>query len=281
MSLLNRKSIRIMRMFAIVITALLLGYGLLVAFVYLRQAKMLYFPTRQIEASPADIGLPFDEITLRTPDGLKLSAWYIPAENAKGFLIFCHGNAGNISHRLDSIRIFHQLGLNVLIFDYRGYGRSEGEPTEKGTYLDAEAAYDFLVNTQGAAPSRIIIFGRSLGSAVAAELAVRRSAGALIIESGFTSVPDLGKKLFPHMPVRLISRFHYATIEKVGRQGLPKLFIHSPDDEIIPYAQGRKLFEVAAGPKEFLAIRGGHNEGFLISGDIYRSGLRRFISEYF
>lgn len=281
MSLLNRKSIRIMRMFAIVITALLLGYSLLVAFVYLRQAKMLYFPTRQIEASPADIGLPFDEITLRTPDGLKLSAWYIPAENAKGFLIFCHGNAGNISHRLDSIRIFHQLGLNVLIFDYRGYGRSEGEPTEKGTYLDAEAAYDFLVNTQGAAPSRIIIFGRSLGSAVAAELAVRRSAGALIIESGFTSVPDLGKKLFPHMPVRLISRFHYATIEKVGRQGLPKLFIHSPDDEIIPYAQGRKLFEVAAGPKEFLAIRGGHNEGFLISGDIYRSGLRRFISEYF
>jgi fermentation-respiration switch protein FrsA (DUF1100 family) len=281
MSLLNRKSIRIMRMFAIVITALLLGYGLLVAFVYLRQAKMLYFPTRQIEASPADIGLPFDEITLRTSDGLKLSAWYIPAEDAKGFLIFCHGNAGNISHRLDSIRIFHHLGLNVLIFDYRGYGGSEGEPTEKGTYLDAEAAYDFLVQTQGAAPSRIVIFGRSLGSAVAAELAMRRSAGALIIESGFTSVPDLGKKLFPHMPVRLLSRFHYATIEKVGRLGLPKLFIHSPDDEIIPYAQGRKLFEAAAGPKEFLAIRGGHNEGFLISGEVYISGLRRFISEYF
>jgi hypothetical protein len=270
-----------MRMLAIVITALLLGYGMLVAFVYLRQAKMLYFPSRQIEASPADIGLPYDEITLRTADGLRLSAWYVPAENAKGFLIFCHGNAGNISHRLDSMRIFHDLDLNVLIFDYRGYGRSEGEPTEKGTYLDAEAAYDFLVNTQGAAPSRIIIFGRSLGSAVAAELAMRRSAGALIIESGFTSVPDLGKKLFPHMPVRLISRFHYATVEKVGRLGLPKLFIHSPDDEIIPYEQGRKLFEGAAGPKEFLAIRGDHNEGFLLSGDIYIGGLRRFISEYF
>ena len=281
MSSLSLKSIRFARMITIAILTLLLGYAALVAFVYLRQAKMLYFPSGQIEVSPAEIGLPFDKVTLRTRDGLKLSAWYIPSENAKASLIFCHGNAGNISHRLDSLKIFHDLRLNVLIFDYRGYGESEGEPSENGTYLDAEAAYDYLVHERGVRPSEIIVFGRSLGSAVAAELAARRRAGALIIESGFTSVPELGRKLFPHLPVRLISRFHYATIEKVGRLDLPKLFIHSPADEIIPYEQGRRLFEAAAGPKEFLVLQGGHNEGFLLSGEIYTNGLRRFVSEYF
>jgi hypothetical protein len=268
-------------MIMVVLSALLLGYAMLVAFVYLRQAKMLYFPSTQIESTPASIGLSFDEITLRTADGLNISAWYIPAQQPKGFLIFCHGNAGNISHRLDSIRIFHDLNLSVLIFDYRGYGKSEGEPTEKGTYLDAEAAYDFLVKVKGVAPSGIVIFGRSLGSAVAAELAMRRRAGALIIESGFTSIPDLGEKFFPHMPVRLITRFHYATINKVGKLGLPKLFIHSPDDEIIPFTQGQLLFATASEPKEFLTLTGDHNGGFLLSGDRYIKGLEKFILKYF
>jgi len=281
MTLLNHEPVRIKRMIAFVLIGLLLGYVLLVAFVYLRQAKMLYFPTRQIEATPATLNLPFDEVTLQTSDGMNISAWYIPSPQARGFLLFCHGNAGNISHRLDSIRIFHDLRLSVLIFDYRGYGRSEGEPTERGTYLDAEAAFDFLVRAKGAAPSRIIVFGRSLGSAVAAELAVRRTAGALIIESGFTSVPDLGRKFFPHMPVKLISRFHYATIDKVGRLRLPKLFIHSPDDEIVPYAQGKQLFEAAGEPKEFLTIRGDHNGGYLLSGYSYPHGIETFLEKYF
>jgi len=280
-SFLRREASRFRRMIVIVLCGLLLAYALLVAFVYLRQAKMLYFPTRQIEATPANINLPFDEITLQTADGVHISAWFIPAPQAKGFLIFCHGNAGNISHRLDSIRLFHEMNLSVLIFDYRGYGRSEGEPTEKGTYLDAEAAYDFLVKVKGVAPYRIIVFGRSLGSAVAAELAMRRDAGALIIESGFTSVPDLGRIFFPHMPVKFISRFHYATIDKVGRLHLPKLFIHSPDDEIVPYVQGRKLFETACEPKEFLIIRGDHNGGFLMSGDSYLHGIEKFLEKYF
>ena len=281
MSFPGRESVRLRRMIMVVLSALLLGYAMLVAFVYLRQAKMLYFPSTQIESTPASIGLSFDEITLRTADGLNISAWYIPAQQPKGFLIFCHGNAGNISHRLDSIRIFHDLNLSVLIFDYRGYGKSEGEPTEKGTYLDAEAAYDFLVKVKGVAPSGIVIFGRSLGSAVAAELAMRRRAGALIIESGFTSIPDLGEKFFPHMPVRLITRFHYATINKVGKLGLPKLFIHSPDDEIIPFTQGQLLFATASEPKEFLTLTGDHNGGFLLSGDRYIKGLEKFILKYF
>jgi fermentation-respiration switch protein FrsA (DUF1100 family) len=268
-------------MLTVILGSLVLGYLGLVALVYVRQAKMLYFPTRQLEATPAAMGLAFDEVTIKTSDGLNISAWYIPSARSRGVVLFCHGNAGNISHRLDSIRIFHDLGLGVLIFDYRGYGRSEGEPDEKGTYLDAEAAWDYLVRAKGVDPARIVIFGRSLGSAVVAELALRRKAGALIIESGFTSVPDLGRKFFPHLPVRFISRFNYATIEKIDRIGIPKLFIHSPDDEIIPYEQGMRLFEKAGEPKEFLRIKGGHNEGFLLSGDVYTGGLDRFISKYF
>ena len=271
---------RMRRMLTLGITGLVFGYLALVAFVYLRQPKMLYFPSRQIEATPDSIGLSYDDVTIMTADGLKISAWHIPAPDARGVVLFCHGNAGNISHRLDSIRIFHDLGLSVLIFDYRGYGKSEGSPGEKGTYLDAEAAWDYLVKVKGVDPATIVIFGRSLGSAVAAELALTRKAAALIIESGFTSVPDMGRKLFPHLPVRLLARFHYATVDKVDRISIPKLFIHSPDDEVISYDQGMILYEKAAEPKEFLRILGGHNEGFLLSGDAYTSGLKRFIEQY-
>jgi uncharacterized protein len=281
MVFLSKRQPSLKRMLTTVVIGLALGYFALVAFVYVRQPKMLYFPTKEIENTPAAIGLSFDEVKLKTADGLTITAWHIPAPDARAVLLFCHGNAGNISHRLDSIRIFHDLGLSVLIFDYRGYGRSEGEPTEKGTYLDAEAAWNFLVKDKGIDPARMVIFGRSLGSAVAAELAMRKKAGALIIESGFTSIPDLGRKYYPHMPVSLITRFHYATIDKVSSLALPKLFIHSSEDEIIPYDQGMRLFEKAAEPKEFLKLRGDHNEGFLLSGELYINGLQQFISKYF
>lgn len=269
-----------MRMLLVVIVSLAVGYLLLVAFVYAMQGGMLYFPSREIEGTPQDIGSNYQDLTLRTKDGVDISAWYIPAQDSRGFILFCHGNAGNISHRLDSIKIFHDLGLGVLIFDYRGYGKSKGSPDEEGTYRDAEAAWDYLVNILHVKSQKIVLFGRSLGSAVAAELALRKPAGALIMESAFTSVPDLGKKFYPYMPVKLISRYHYESINKVGKIELPKLFIHSPDDEIVPYAQGAALFEKARGPKKLLKITGGHNEGFLLSGKVYTDGLDAFISEY-
>lgn len=270
----------IKRMFLLALVGLVIGYLLLIAYVYARQGAMLYFPAKEIEATPHNIGLDYQDVTLRTKDGVEISAWYIPADNARGFILFCHGNAGNISHRLDSIKIFHRLGLGVLIFDYRGYGKSKGSPDEEGTYSDAEAAWDYLVNILHVKPEKIVLFGRSLGSAVAVELALRRQAGAIIMESAFTSVPDLGKKFFPLLPVSLISRYHYESISKVERVEMPKLFIHSPDDEIVPYEQGARLFERARDPKEHLKITGGHNEGFLLSGKIYVDGLDAFISEY-
>jgi fermentation-respiration switch protein FrsA (DUF1100 family) len=259
---------------------LIMGYLLLIVYVYAKQGRMLYFPAREIGATPLAVGLQYEELTLRTRDRVDISAWYIPAEHPRGFILLCHGNAGNISDELPSIRLFHELGLGVVSFDYRGYGKSTGSPDEEGTYRDAEAAWDYLVKTLHVSPKKVVLFGRSLGSAVAAELALRKEVGALIMESGFTSVPDLGSKFFPHLPLRLISKYHYTSIDKVGRVEMPKLFIHSPDDEIVPYEHGVRLFERAAGPKKFLRLAGGHNEGFMLSGIAYREGLDGFLTQY-
>ncbi len=273
--------ISIKRMIAVIFISLIAGYALLVVLVYARQGKMLYYPEKEIFATPKDIGLEFEEVTIRTKDDIEISAWFIPSKDERAVVLFCHGNAGNISHRLDSIRIFNELGLSVLIFDYRGYGKSKGSPTEEGTYLDAEATWDYLVNTKGYSPDKIVLFGRSLGGAVAVETALRVKAGAIIIESGFTSLPALGSKFFPYLPVRLISRYKYANIDKVNKISLPKLFVHSPQDEIIPFEHGTALFEKALEPKEFLKITGGHNDGFLLAGRSYVEGLDRFISRQF
>lgn len=256
---------------------LVICYCGLVLIAYLTQGRLVYQPSRRIGMAPGDVGLPHDEVTLRTSDGIKLSAWYIPAERPRAVVLFCHGNAGNISHRLDSIRIFHELGLSVMIFDYRGYGRSEGSPSEEGTYLDAEAAWGYLAHEKGVRPEAIVIFGRSLGGAIAAHVALNHEAAALIIESAFTSVPDLGADLFPYLPVRFISRFRYPTRVFVEQITIPKLFIHSSDDDVIPFRYGEQLFDRGVEPKEFLRIEGGHNDGFLVSGQRYRDGLDAFI----
>lgn len=268
------------KMLFVIVSALAVFYIIIAGVTYFRQDSMLYFPVRELSQTPRDIGMPFEEIMLITHDNIDISAWYIPAAGSRGVVLFCHGNAGNISHRLDSISIFHHFNLDVLIFDYRGYGRSGGSPSENGTYLDAEAAWDYLVNVRKFNPQNIIVFGRSLGSAVAAELALRHAPGVLIIESGFTSIPDLGKKYYPWLPVRLLSRYSYSTVEKVKKITSPKLIIHSPQDEIIPFSHGTALFENSLKPAEFLVIQGNHNEGFMISGRIYVDGINQFIAKH-
>jgi fermentation-respiration switch protein FrsA (DUF1100 family) len=263
----------------IVIACLSIYAGLLLL-AYVVQDRLLYFPLGEVRATPSVLRLPYEDVRLATQDGQTLAAWWIPAQKERAVLLFCHGNAGNISHRLDSIDIFNRLGLSVLIFDYRGYGASTGRPSEQGTYRDADAAWRYLVEVQKKQPERIILFGESLGGAVAADSASRRKAGGLIIMSSFTSIPALARELYPFLPVRWLVKFRYATIDKIGAIAAAKLIIHSPDDEIIPFAQGRALYEKAAEPKQFLQIRGGHNEGFLVSGDMYVKGLDNFISKY-
>jgi hypothetical protein len=262
---------------------LLVGLGLylaLVAVLYLRQASMLYYPElpgRFPVADPLVIGLPFEGVTLHTGDGERLDGWLVPAEDRRGTLLFMHGNAGNISHRLQSLKIFNRLGLEVLIFDYRGYGRSTGEPGEAGTYEDARTAWQYLVRERGRPPAEIVLFGRSLGAAVAVQLAVDRPCGALIAESGFTSVPDLAAHHYPFLPVRLLSRFEYDSLSRIADVGCPVLVIHARDDEIVPFAHGERLHAAASEPKAFLALEGGHNGAFLAERERYERGLDAFL----
>lgn len=263
-----------------VIFVVMLGYGVLLGYVYFFQARLIYFPNIGIGFGmpvPSDIGLDYEDVVFETTDGLQLHGWYVSADQARGVVLFFHGNAGNISHRLDSIEFFHRLGFSVFIIDYRGYGRSEGKTDEQGTYRDAEAAWRYLVEDRGIDPGKIVIFGRSLGASIAAWLASRTSPAALILESAFTSAPNLGRHHYWFLPVRALARIHYDTQSYVERISVPTLIVHSADDEIVPFAHGRKLFSVASEPKAFVELQGGHNDGFLVSRAHYTEALGEFL----
>jgi fermentation-respiration switch protein FrsA (DUF1100 family) len=261
----------------VAIGAVYIGFAVLL---YSMQNDLIYYPMRDIETTPTQAGMAYEDITFKTDDGLTLNGWFVPSEDAGNVLLFFHGNGGNISHRLGSIRLFHGLGLSVLIFDYRGYGQSEGKPEEQGMYRDAEAAWRYLVEGRGIDPARIILFGRSLGGSIATWLAQTQRPQALIIESTFTSAPDLAGDLYPFMPTRLLTRFDYNTRDYLSKVQCPVLIVHSRDDEIIPFAHGQELFQTANEPKSFLEIRGGHNNGFYVSGSDYIQGLHGFLARH-
>jgi fermentation-respiration switch protein FrsA (DUF1100 family) len=244
------------------------------------QSSLIYYPNvagRNLSATPQQIGLAFEDVELVTQDKVRLHGWFIPSDDARGTVLFFHGNAGNISHRLDSIAIFNRMNLDVFIIDYRGYGQSQGRVTEKGTYRDAAAAWSYLTATRGIDANRIIVFGRSLGASIAAWLASRHRPAALILESSFSSVPSMAQRLYPFLPVKWLSTFRYDTRQYVSNVNCPLLVVHSKTDEIIPYAEGRLVFDAAPDAKRFLDIRGGHNDGFFVTGQAYVDGLSTFI----
>ena len=259
-------------------------YVLLSLVLYLLQGKMVFLsnlPGRALTASPGDIGLEYEDVYLTTLDDEHLHGWYVPATISRGVIVFFHGNAGNISHRLDSIGIFHQLGLDTLIIDYRGYGQSTGKTTEQGTYLDAQAAWSYLVDERGIAADQIIIFGRSLGGAVGAWLGTQHTPAAVIIESSFSSGVDMARRLYPFLPVRLITRLRYPVAEYASHLDCPVLVVHSRDDEIIPFAMGQSIYAAVKQRKSFLELRGDHNNGIFISRQDYLRGLDGFIESVF
>jgi fermentation-respiration switch protein FrsA (DUF1100 family) len=242
------------------------------------ERRSLYYPDRQIVASPSDYGMPFDDLSLETRDGKKIHGWFIPAPPLGGkTLLFCHGNAGNISHRLDKIAKYRALGLNVLIFDYRGYGQSEGSPSEAGTYLDAEAAHQYLVQQKKIPPEQIVLYGESLGCAVAVEMARRHPSAALILESPFTSTIAMGKLVLPWLPVRWIIRNKYDNLAKISQIHMPIMIMHSPQDEIVPFQMGQQLFAAAPEPNKFFQLTGGHNDGYETTGSSYTKALHQFM----
>jgi len=261
-----------------IIVVLIIAYSALGWTLFFMQPTFLYKPVREVLYTPDELGLDFEKVTLKTDDGLRLSSWYVPAGNSEMTVLFCHGNGGNMMHRLDSINIIYNLGLNCLVFDYRGYGNSEGKPTEEGTYLDAKAAYKWLTEQKKIAPENIIIFGRSLGGSIAAQLASQVGAASLIIESTFTSYVDIGKKFYPYMPVRFFARFSYKTIDYIRDVHFPVMIIHSRNDDLIPFEFGLELYEAANEPKEFVEIFDGHNDGFLVSSEIYNKAWTKWLN---
>ena len=268
------------------VLSLAIIYALVVALMWAFQERLLYLPNagREHVATPADRGLAWEAVTLTTEDDVALDAWWVPAPEPRASLLFFHGNAGNISHRLESIAQFHRLGLSVLIVDYRGYGRSEGRPSEAGTALDARAAWQWLRDA-GNETDEIVVFGRSLGAAVAAELAgsleeQQAAPAAVILESPFRSVPELAQQLYPFLPARWLARIHYPVEDYVTQISTPLLVIHSRDDEIIPFTQGEAIYRAARQPKQLLEIQGGHNPGFEDSEPAYSEGIDAFLRAY-
>ena len=265
-------------MFIKFLLAITLFYLAAMIAIYFAQAMFIYaphIPTRDIVATPSDIGLEYDDLNLVTVDKEKINAWYIPAkpELAKTILFF-HGNAGNISHRLETIKIFNHLDLNILIIDYRGFGKSTGKPSEQGTYIDASTAWQYLIEEKNLSSDQIIIAGRSLGGGVAAELAKKVRPAMLILESTFTSMTEVSAKHYPFMPTSLIVKHEYETFYKLKEIHCPIVIAHSKNDEVIPYEHSERNYEEANEPKQFIELNGGHGNGFLYSLDSYVNGLQ-------
>ncbi|UCH79899.1 MAG: alpha/beta hydrolase [Nitrospiraceae bacterium] len=262
-----------MKIFLLIIAVLFIFF----VFIRFLEQRSLYYPYRAIEITPKDIGIDYEDVMITTSDGVDIHGWFIPANGSDKILLFSHGNGGNISHRLEKIMMLHELNLNILIFDYRGYGKSSGKPTEPGLYLDAEALYMYLLREKAYDPEQIVAYGESLGGAVAIELAKRHTLQRLIIEGSFSSIKDIARTYFPFIPTFLY-KTEYDSIQKIQDITVPKLIMHSIDDEIIPFKYGVALFDAAAGPKKFIVLKGGHNDSFLVSKEEYLSEIKAFLS---
>lgn len=248
-------------------------FAALFGFLLVRPEALLFFPSSNVAHTPDEIGWTYELLELPTDDGETIVAWYLPGTGQRGAVIYCHGNGGNIGDRMSTLAGLRQLGMAVLIFDYRGYGESTGRPTVEGTRRDVQAAWRELVETRGFSPGEIVLWGRSLGGAVAIDQAARVSeAGtppaALVVESTFTSTVDIGRELYPWLPVGWFARkIDYPSLELIGKVRAPVLLAHSREDELIPYAHGQRLLDAAqagaATRVQFIELTGGHNEGFL------------------
>lgn len=241
------------------------------------ETTAVFYPSKNLFLLPSQAGLPFEDVYITTADGVRINAWFLKNPSAKSTLIFAHGNAGCMSDRMMKIKFFYDLGFNVLIFDYRGYGKSEGTPTEKGIYLDIQAVYDYLKDRNDVDMTQIVAYGASLGGVAAMDLALNRPLKALIVDSSLTSARDVARIFYPYLP-SVLMRIKFDSISKVRTLTIPKLFMHSPDDRTIPLSMGRRLFEAAAEPKEFLQTSGGHNEVQIVSDRPTIEALKKYLT---
>jgi len=261
--------------------AFLITFVVFILLIRIFENKFVYFPFKYPQGhwQPDSFGLQAEDCYFTSSDGVRLHGWFFAKENAIATLIWCHGNAGNISDRLYDLALLCKLPINVFIFDYRGYGRSEGSPNEKGIYLDAETAYDYMISRNDVDKNKIIIFGRSLGGAVAVDLATKRSGVGLILEATFTSAKDMAKSSFGFLPVHYIMKTKLNSIAKIRGIEIPVLVAHGTSDRTVPFKLGRQLFEAANEPKEIYEIKNAdHNDMFMVGGKSYLEKLFEFIN---
>ncbi len=247
------------------------------------EEKLIYFPSHEFELTPDSLAMRYEELMLTTADGKLVNGWFLPTSvdsvSDRFTILVSHGNAGNISHRLDRVLLMHSnLNADVLLFDYRGFGRSIGKPSELGTYEDARAAYKYLIDERKLSPDRIILFGESLGAAVALQLAIEVKAAGLVLEAPFTSIANMARELYPLFAVRWI-RNRYDNLTKIKRLSVPLLIVHGTADRIVPFTHGQELFRSAPEPKNFLVVEGaGHSDMFLKGRDVYWTAWKDFLS---
>lgn len=261
----------------------ILAFGLFARQTGLLDRQLIFFPAREITTTPASVGLDYDDVFFTASDGVRLHGWFVPGEGDLTLLWF-HGNAGNISNRVENLLLLHErLGVNVFIFDYRGYGRSEGSPSEQGMYLDAEAALDYLRSRQDVdVENRLALFGRSVGAAVAVELATQHPAYAVILESPFTSVRAMARRIYPALaalvPVGAVVQSKFDTLSKIEQVRSPVMVLHGDSDDIVPIDMGREVFDAASEPKRFYIIQGAnHNDTYIAGGNAYFDALKDFL----
>ncbi len=260
--------------------ASVLAYLCCICILYCSQRSMLFQADRTMTLDPSVYKWDFENVTLDV-DGNSTHGWFVPRDNARGAVLFSHGNGENISGSLEYIGLLRKMGFSVLAYDYGGYGKSTGEPSEVRCYADVRAMWKWLTETKKIPADKILIFGRSLGGAVACDLAAEVTPRAVVMESTFLSVPDVAAGVYPWLPVRLLASYHFASAGKIANIHAPLLVIHSPKDTMIPYAHGRKLFELANEPKTFLEIRGDHNTGVAESKEVYMAGWKAFVDPLF
>ena len=261
--------------------SILVAVGIVVRYTNVVDRYFIFFPDRTVSQDPGDVGLEFDDVFFSAPDGVKLHGWFVPGRG-EATLVWFHGNAGNISHRIENVAEIHTLlGVNIFIFDYRGYGNSDGEVSEKGTYLDAEGAMAYIRTRGDVDQQRLVLFGRSLGGAVAAEVATKNDVHAVVLESAFSSVQAMARRHYPFLPgIGAIVRTKYDTLSKLKDVHAPVMVLHGDRDETVPIEIGRELFEAANPPKRFFTIEGaGHNDTYTVGGTSYYEALAAFIQD--
>lgn len=245
------------------------------------ESRMIYFPDGPLRATPSDAGLAYEDLFLETRDGVRIHAWFVPKAKARGTMLWFHGNAGNMGDRVAQIKTYHdRWSVSQILIDYRGYGKSGGQISEEGTYEDGRAAMSYLLKEKGISPGALILFGRSLGAAVAVQMATEFDAAGLILETPFTSIRDMARRHYPLIGSAYPLRIRYASIDKISRVTMPLLILHGDRDNIVPFEQAERLFEAANEPKRFFRIAGaGHNDILLTADNSYHLEVGRFIAE--